>query len=68
MSSSSQPDQTARRAGRIHGVGHDQAIALGDHVEQLHARGAAVEHIDAIGQIVLGIERFHDAHADALIR
>ena len=63
-----EPDQATGRPVGIHGVGHDQAVAIGDDVEQVDAGGAAVEQVDSVGQIVRGIERFHDAHADALIR
>ncbi len=46
------PDQAARRPICIYRIGHDQAIAVRDHVEQVHPRGAAVEHLDVAGQLV----------------
>ena len=55
-----EPDDAAGRPRGVDRVGDDQAVAVGDEVEPLHARGAAVERLDFARQRVRGVQRLDD--------
>ena len=59
-----------QRAGRqavVDGVEHQQIVGRLDMLHEIQPLGAAIHDLDAGRRLVGGVERFHRAHAEALV-